>query len=126
MEHSKFTTIAHSDHVFCSPLTSPKVDQILGLLDLSPGERVLDVGCGKAEVLVCLIERFYVKGVGVDTNRHFLSEARSKAVERVSPADLVLHEVDIGNLDASAESFDAAMCMAPRTPMVDTAVPCGR
>lgn len=111
MERSKFSTIAHSDHVFCSPLSSPKVDQILGLLDLSRGERVLDVGCGKAELLVRLIERNQISGVGGDTNRHFLNEARLKARERVPTGDLVLHEMDVADFSAEAESFDVAMCI---------------
>jgi ubiquinone/menaquinone biosynthesis C-methylase UbiE len=108
MEHSKFTTIAHSDHIFCSPLSSSKVDQILELLNLLPREKVLDIGCGKAEILVRLIKRFQVYGVGIDTNSHFLSEAKTKVLK---PEELVLHEMDVANFAVEPESFALAMCV---------------
>ena len=58
------------------------MDRVLALLDAKPGERALDVGCGKAEVLLRLIERYGVKGVGVDTNPAFLEQARTGLARR--------------------------------------------
>jgi hypothetical protein len=37
MEQAKFSTIAHRDHTFFSPLNSERVNQILALLELLPG-----------------------------------------------------------------------------------------
>jgi hypothetical protein len=47
MEPYKFTTIAHSDRVFCSPLSESKVARILERIELLPKERVIDVDFGK-------------------------------------------------------------------------------
>lgn len=66
MNRLRFSTIAHRDQVFCSPLSSAKADQLVALLDLPKPARVLDVGCGKAELLLRIIARYGAVGVGVD------------------------------------------------------------
>lgn len=37
MDPGKYYDITHRDHILCNPLSSAKVDEILGLLDLAPG-----------------------------------------------------------------------------------------
>lgn len=107
----KFTNIAHRDHLFHSPLAEAKVDRLLSLLDLSPGARVLDAGCGPAELLIRTIERFGVSGVGIDFAPHAIAEARARAARRVPDADLTLHEVPIADVPLAASSFDLAFCV---------------
>ena len=87
------------------------MDHVLALLDAKPGERALDVGCGKAEVLLRLIERFGVKGVGVDTNAEFLAEARAGLARRAPRGDLILHACDVAEFTAAPESFDIGLCI---------------
>lgn len=36
--HLKFTSIAHRDHLFHSPLSEEKVDRVLSLIDLPRGD----------------------------------------------------------------------------------------
>ncbi len=44
MDRWKFFDITHRDHVVCNPLSVEKVDQLVSLLDLPIGSRVLGVG----------------------------------------------------------------------------------
>ena len=111
MDQLKFTTVAHHDHVFCSPLSYPKVDRILTLLELSSHDRVIDVGCGKAELLIRLVERFGVHAVGIDTNPHFVREAAQRAATRISAANLALYNTSIANFNAEAGSYSTAFCI---------------
>ncbi len=111
LDQPRFSAIAHRDHAFCSPLGSEKVDRVLGLLELSPGERVLEVGCGKAEMLVRLVTRFGARGVGVDSNPRFLEEARAKAAVRVPRQGLELHHSAIEAFPVSPGSYEAALCV---------------
>lgn len=111
MDPSRFSTIAHRDHDFCNPISSEKVDRIIGLLDLSAGQSVLDVGCGKGELLVRIVERHPVRAVGIDLNPHFLGEARAKAASRAPGADLVLLQMDMADYRAERESFDVGICV---------------
>ncbi len=45
-----------------------KLDLLAGLMELKPGQRVLDVGCGWAGPLVYLCKKYGVSGVGVTTS----------------------------------------------------------
>jgi cyclopropane fatty-acyl-phospholipid synthase-like methyltransferase len=111
LDQTKFTTIAHRDHAICNPIGIEKTDRVLALLDLPPGARVLDVGCGKAEMLMRLIERYGCAAVGVDSNPHFLAEARARAFDRGVAGQLELHESEIAKQKFESESFDAALCV---------------
>jgi ubiquinone/menaquinone biosynthesis C-methylase UbiE len=111
MEQSKFSAIAHRDHTFFSPLNSAKVDQILALLELSPGDPVLDIGCGQAEILLRLMEGYKVRATGVDRNPEFLDKARANAVSRDIPTEnLQLHNMDASSFAAEPASSAAAIC----------------
>jgi SAM-dependent methyltransferase len=107
----RFTTIAHRDHVFLCPASGAKVDQVLSMLELPLGARVLDVGCGKGEMLVRLASRWSVRGVGLDPNPVFLADARERARSRVPQAGLDFHEQPACDFPAEPGSFDAALCV---------------
>ena len=62
MDHAKFTTIAHRAHRFCNPLDPAVLERVMAGLRLSAGDRVIDVGCGKAALLVDLAGRFRGSG----------------------------------------------------------------
>jgi ubiquinone/menaquinone biosynthesis C-methylase UbiE len=111
MDTLRFSTIAHREHVFCNPLDPDALDRLLGSLDLEPGARVLDVGCGKGEILVRLMERYGIDAVGVDTNGEFLAELRARAARRVTAGELSLHEIEFAEFACDPGSFDLAMCI---------------
>jgi len=111
LSQAKFTTIAHRDHAICNPISSEKIDRLFALLDLSSGARVVDVGCGKAEILVRLIGRFGCAAIGVDTNPHFLAEARARAFDQGVAGQLELLEGDVTKMKIATETFDAALCV---------------
>jgi cyclopropane fatty-acyl-phospholipid synthase-like methyltransferase len=111
MDPSRFSTIAHRDHDFCNPVSGAKIDRTIGLLDLAAGQSVLDVGCGKGELLVRIVERYRVRAIGVDLNSHFLGEARARAATRAPGADLTFLQMDFGDFKAEPGSFDVVACL---------------
>lgn len=111
MNHTKFSTIAHRDHCFANPLSEAKVDRLLDLLALTPGSRVLDVGCGNAELLLRLIERYQISGIGVEPNTAVVAEAHRRAAARIPPEQLHLHAMPIADFVAEPATFDAALCV---------------
>ena len=58
MDCWKYFDITHRFHVVCNPTSLAKVEEIIGLLRLKPGSSVLDIACGKAEMLVRLAETY--------------------------------------------------------------------
>src|SRR5438045_957088 len=111
MNPFRFTTIAHRDHLFCSPMSSTKADELVELLDLPAASRLLDVGCGKAEFLLRAVERYGSTGVGVDPNGEFLDTARAGAVARGFPARMEWHEARVAEVELAPGSFDLALCL---------------
>jgi ubiquinone/menaquinone biosynthesis C-methylase UbiE len=103
VDRTRYSTIAHRDHLFCSPLSERTVDTLLEHLHLAPGARLLDVGCGKAQMLVRAARRYRATCVGVDPNRAFLEAARSEALE--------LHDKRVQEVALQRESFHAALCI---------------
>jgi SAM-dependent methyltransferase len=107
----RYSTIAHQDHAFLTPLSGPKVDQVLTMLELPPGARVLDVGCGKGEMLIRLAGRRAVRGTGVDLNPDYLAEARARAQARAPEAGLTFHEAQAVDFPVEPGSYDAVLCV---------------
>jgi len=91
--------IAHGELRLWNPLSQGALDEAIALLAPPPGGRVLDVACGRAEVLRRVAERFDVNGTGYD-------------------ADAVLIESGPPSLDLQVRDspppgpFDVALCIA--------------
>jgi SAM-dependent methyltransferase len=94
-----------------NPLHEQTFEQFAAALALSPGERVLDVGCGSGEMLIRLVEKFGVRGVGIDHSEKAIQESRERAAQRVRTADLEWIVADAAAWRAEHESFDAALCV---------------
>jgi len=108
----KYTTIAHSGHHYCSPLSSDTAAGLLAELQLQAGALVLDAGCGKAALLRDLLGSQPVRGVGVDINPAFLAEA-TDAWAASNPGDrrLTLIASQLGQHPLSADGYDAILCV---------------
>jgi cyclopropane fatty-acyl-phospholipid synthase-like methyltransferase len=111
MDHAKFSTIAHRNHAYCNPLDPARLDQVTDLLDLTPGRRVLDVGCGKGSLLVRIAERHGASGTGIDINAAFLAEGRAAAARRGVASRVELLEVEASRFAAAPGSFDVGICV---------------
>jgi ubiquinone/menaquinone biosynthesis C-methylase UbiE len=72
-EYDRFDGLAETSWYRDSAL----LDQIVQLLDLSCGIRILDVGCGAGDLLAELSKR-RVRVVGIDASRVMLQRARSR------------------------------------------------
>lgn len=112
MDRWKFFDITHRNHVLCNPTSLEKLDEVCSLTDLKPGDRVLDIACGKAEVLVRLAERYNIRGVGVDISPYCIQDARRKHMSRASGADLEFIEKDGADYTPDEpQSFELAICL---------------
>ena len=86
--------------------TVREVDGLVAALDLSKGQRVLDLGCGWGVHLQELARRGYGPLAGVDAQGSFLERAE----ERLQPYEVDLLERDARTLDFDSE-FDAIYCL---------------
>jgi ubiquinone/menaquinone biosynthesis C-methylase UbiE len=56
MNRRRISSIAHQLLTFAAPIDSDRADALIELLDLSPDDEVIDVGCGEAELLIRVLE----------------------------------------------------------------------
>jgi len=93
-------------------LSLEKTRELVGLLRLPEGGRVLDVACGKAEFLCLVAEAYHVKATGVELSPYTIEAAR-KNVEARGLADRIeLLHADGGEYKPKApESLDLASCI---------------
>lgn len=96
----RFSTIAHRNHRYLSPLSRHKADGLVRSLvsNLSVDDVVLDAGCGKAALLLDVLRLSPVRGVGVDINQRFLDEARTQFLQEC-PAQSRLSLINARLLD---------------------------
>jgi ubiquinone/menaquinone biosynthesis C-methylase UbiE len=109
LDRVRFSTLAHRDHRFLGPVDPDGLERMFANLVLQPSDEVLDIGFGKGEMLIRLIERFGVSGVGVDPNSAFLDEAKSEATVRGVAPRLVLHHARYADVPLPPERFAMAI-----------------
>jgi len=68
MDRADASRIAHGELRLWNPLSEAALDEAIALLEPPPGGRVLDVACGRAEVLLRVADRFDVDATGYDTD----------------------------------------------------------
>jgi SAM-dependent methyltransferase len=111
MDLWRFFDITHREHVVCNPISVEKLEELVALLNLRPGARVLDIASGKGEFLLRLAERYGIEGVGVDLSPYFIADARRKQ-QRVPEAHVRFLEMEGADYaPEEPESFDVVACI---------------
>lgn len=75
-------------------------EQGIGFCKLTPGDRVLDLGCGRGATVHYLYEKHHIRAVGVDPSEKLVEEAR----KQYGYADFYLGNAE--NLPFENQSFD--------------------
>ena len=115
MDTWRYYAVTHADNVVLNPTSPSRLDELIGWLDLPPDARVVDFGCGTAELLVRMAERLgtggMARGVGIDRSPQFVARARENVARRAPEADITLLEMDGAAYEAESGSFDLACCL---------------
>jgi SAM-dependent methyltransferase len=111
MDRWKYFGITHRDHVVCNPTSSVKLDELVDLLPLQHQSRVLDIACGKAELLLRIADRYHAFGVGVDISPYEVEAARLRVAARELESRIEIVQSDGAEYDAAPRSFDLVMCI---------------
>lgn len=87
------------------------MERILDLLPLTAQARALDLGCGRGELSLRIIERFRASVVAVDISSRMLSAARERARARAAQDRLQLVEADIADYQPEAAEFELTVML---------------
>jgi SAM-dependent methyltransferase len=109
--HHKYVAIAHRDHDYCNPLSAAKFERLLDLLPLEATSRVLDLGCGRAELALRIIERFGSTVIALDHSPYMLDAARERAEWTGALGRLHLDDTDIRDYRADPETFHLSVML---------------
>jgi SAM-dependent methyltransferase len=103
--------IAEADHRILNPLTDDKLMLLGEICRLRPGQRQLDLACGKGEMLCRWAARFGITGLGVDVSEVFLAAAHERAAELGVAESVRFERADAGRFAADPGSYDVASCI---------------
>jgi cyclopropane fatty-acyl-phospholipid synthase-like methyltransferase len=107
----RFSAIAHGEMAIWNPLSGSTLNEAIEELRLPAGARVLDLGCGRAEALRRVVERYDAHGVGVDLSPFALAQARAASMD-LKHGTLELVEAD-ALAYATDVPFDAVLALGP-------------
>ena len=87
-----------------APLSAKHAELLMDRLDVRPGARVADLGCGWGELLLRLIARAdQATGTGVDTDAAALNRAKRLAAERHLDGRVQFTEADVTDWNGTAD-----------------------
>jgi SAM-dependent methyltransferase len=109
VDRADYSRITHGDLRLLNPLSSERVDEVLDLLELDAGDRVIDIGCGKGELLIRVGERFDIEGLGIDLSKEYVAWARNEAMNRVPNGQITFVTRDASKMEPTPRSFDLAI-----------------
>ncbi|MFC4061043.1 SAM-dependent methyltransferase [Planomonospora corallina] len=107
----RFHEIAEGGHRILNPFTDEKLALLGEVARLRPGMRLLDLCCGKGEMLCRWAVEHGTEGVGVDISEVFLDAAHERAVELGVAGRIRFERGDAGAYRADPGSFDVVSCL---------------
>jgi ubiquinone/menaquinone biosynthesis C-methylase UbiE len=111
MDPERFSSIGHTGIAFWNPVSETVLDQVVANLPLTTSSKVLDVGCGTAELLVRTVEKFGCSGLGLDKSEFAIRAAQQKMNCRLPQAKLDLQCQSFDAKTLAEQSFDLAICI---------------
>lgn len=112
MDPFKITTIAHEKLTFCSPISGDDVAAMVAKIGLDNEAFVLDLGCGKGEVLRRIVARYpNVRAHGIDLNPAFIEQAEARARKLPGSAHVTFEVGDVKKMTVHAGSLNMVICI---------------
>ena len=110
MDFWKQMDILHKYQKIMNPISESKLETFIGLLQLKPGSRVLDIACGKGELLFKLAEKYQINGVGIDKSPYCIEDCNQNKLQRAQSSSIVFHLMDGADYKPDAK-FDLSCCI---------------
>lgn len=83
MDRNRFSAIAHRNHAFSNPINESKMMKMIEMAGLKSQDKVIDIGSGKCELLIRLVENYHVSAIGIELYEGSIKEAKRNANGRI-------------------------------------------
>jgi SAM-dependent methyltransferase len=107
----RYHEISESTHRIMNPLSLEKLLLLGEICRIRKGTRILDLACGKAEMLCLFAEKYGATGIGIDINPPFVGAARERAQELGVEELVTIEEGDAADLSGVTGTFDLVTCI---------------
>jgi SAM-dependent methyltransferase len=107
----RFHEISETNHRILNPFTEEKLMLLGSLCDLEAGMSLLDLACGKGEMLCQWARHYGIGGIGVDISTVFLEAARQRALELNVSDKVSFVQEDAAKYPQPTHSFDVVSCI---------------
>jgi SAM-dependent methyltransferase len=107
----RYHEIAEADRRILNPISAAKLQLLGEVCDLEAGMRVLDLACGKGEMLAQWAHQYDVRGVGVDISADFLHAAEERAFVLDVGNKLHFVQGDAAQYPEAHHEFDIVTCL---------------
>lgn len=107
----RFHEITHAEHRILNPFTDAKLMLLGEVSRVGPGTRILDLACGKGEMLCRWAAVYGSSGHGVDLSEVFVAAARDRAAELAVTDRVSFEHGDASAYVAQPQSYDIACCL---------------
>jgi ubiquinone/menaquinone biosynthesis C-methylase UbiE len=113
LDRNKFSAIAHRNHAFSNPISEEKITKMIQMVSPKPQDTVIDIGAGKCELLIRLVENYEVSATAVELYGGAIEEAKKNASNRI-PEGSIEFIVDDANAAVDRceqEGYDLGICI---------------
>ena len=107
----RFHEIAESYHRILNPFTEDQLLLLGRICRLHPDIKMLDLACGKGQMLCRWVQEYNISGVGVDISTVFLKAAQKRATELGVNKKLNFVQGDAGKYPQATHDFDVVSCI---------------
>jgi ubiquinone/menaquinone biosynthesis C-methylase UbiE len=113
MDRNKFSAIAHRNHAFANPINENKLMKMIGMTSPKFNDQVIDIGAGKCELLIRLVESYQIKGTAIELYDGAIEEAKRQAATRIpeDSIDFIAADAGVAVKELGFGSFDLGICI---------------
>ena len=105
VDRDRAVAIAHTGIAIANPIPEATSIGSSASARSRRDDRLLDIGCGRGELLLRGVERAGCSAVGIDQSPRQIAIARGEAARRVPDADVVFYEAAAGAVPLEMHSF---------------------
>ncbi len=102
--------IAEADHTLLNPLSIDKLMALGASLKFNVDTHILDLACGKAEMLAQWADAYAIRGVGIDISEVFLAAGRQRVSSAGFSDRITLLKADAGAYHADP-AYNVVSCL---------------
>jgi SAM-dependent methyltransferase len=108
---SWFHGVAERHHQIQNPISDDKIRLLGERIRLAPGQRVLDLACGRGGPALVLASTYGCEIVGVEKASEFATAAHDRIASAGLSGLIEIREEDAADFTIDAEGWDAVLCL---------------